>query len=190
MSLVEHIEIGARMSDEVAEPWRVEIRPEAQEDWAAVEAVTCAAFRQDAEATLVAKLRSCPDVLSLVAIAEGAVVGHVMFSPVTLPGVDAAPVIRGLAPVAVLPELQCHGIGTRLIAAGLDELRRKGIEVVVVLGHSTYYPRFGFRPGSAVGVRCKWGEDTDSFQVLELVPGAAGRCRGMVEYLPVFDDIP
>ena len=164
------------------------IRREAPSDWARVETVVRHAFGRPEEAQLVARLRTFDGVLSLVAIAEATVVGHVMFSPVTAGGVHASPAAYGLAPVAVAGDWQGRGVGSRLIDAGLQELRQARVGVIVVLGHPSYYPRFGFVAATPLGLRCKWGGEGGAFQVLELVPGAAATYRGMVEYLPAFNE--
>jgi putative acetyltransferase len=106
------------------------------------------------EADIVDALRSsCPEALSLVAIQDTHVVGHMLFTPVTI---DGASIVggMGLAPMAVLPEKQRLGIGSRLVRAGLEQLRHVGCPFVIVLGHPEYYPRFGFLPASRFGLSC------------------------------------
>jgi putative acetyltransferase len=165
------------------------IRHEAAAEWIAVDAVVRDAFGGDREATLVKGLRSSPDVLSLVAEVDRRVVGHAMFSTVTLPHNTASLRISALAPVSVVPGMQRRGIGMALIRSGLAELRRSGVGLVVVLGHPTYYGRFGFVPAAPFGIRCRWGGEDGAFQVLELVHGVASRCHGMVSYSPAFDEV-
>lgn len=162
------------------------IRPERPEDHAAVAALHERAFGQPAEAQLAAALRAAgAATLSLVAAQGGRVVGHVLFSPVTVTGGRGTWSAQGLGPVAVLPELQRGGIGAALVRAGLAECRAQGHAVVFVLGHVDYYPRFGFQPAAAAGLRWEHGHE-ESFFVAELVPGALGGRDGVVCYRPEF----
>jgi len=95
------------------------------------------AFGQPAEAELVGALRERGQItLSLVAVQEGRIVGHILFSPVTIESDNETYPAVGLEPMAVLPELQRQGIGSLLIKAGLEECRQVGHERVVVLGHA------------------------------------------------------
>src|SRR5262245_47500760 len=115
------------------------VRHESAADWEDVERVVRDAFGQATEAQLVTRLRSIPATLSLVDTVDNAVVGHVMFSPVTPHGRSAAVAAFGLAPVAVAGGWQRRGIGFRLITAGLEALRKSGAGLVVVLGDPSYY---------------------------------------------------
>jgi len=164
----------------------MQIRPERPEDHAAVAALHERAFGQPAEARLVEALRAAgAAIVSLVAEREGRVVGHVLFSPVTVRDGGREWGALGLGPVAVLPELQRGGIGSALVRAGLAECRALGHAVVLVLGHAAYYPRFGFRPAADAGLRWEHGHE-ESFFVAELAPGALCGRRGVVRYRPEF----
>jgi putative acetyltransferase len=163
----------------------MEIRREAAADFERVRAVVQEAFGRDDEALLVTRLRRSEGVLSLVAVEGGIVVGHAMFSPVTV-GRHAV-VARGLAPVAVAVAHQRRGVGTRLIEHGIAALRNEGVALVVVLGHPDYYARFGFVPAAPLGLHCKWGRQEGAFRVRELVAGSLTKVRGRVEYLATFD---
>jgi putative acetyltransferase len=140
------------------------------------------------EADLADALRVHVDpAISLVAEdeADGAIVGHILFSPVT-PG-DGSPIrIAGLAPMAVLPARQRGGIGSQLVSSGLAHCRERGFVAAVVLGHAAYYPRFGFRPASTFGLRCEYDVPDEVFMALELEPGALAGLSGTVRYHPVF----
>lgn len=169
----------------------VVIRAAAVADRAAVAAVLRAAFPSAAEAELVARLEADGDaVLALVAervraSAGGArgLVGHVLFSPVTVDGARDARGL-GLAPLAVLPAEQGRGIGARLVQAGLERCRaRSGF--VVVLGSPAYYGRFGFRRAAERHLGNEYGAGA-AFQVLELAPGAIPAAGGLVRYAPAF----
>ena len=162
------------------------IRPERDVDAAAIRAVTSAAFPTPAEATLVDALRrQQASVISLVAEDGDRVVGHILFSPVTLNGSDQA--MLGLAPMAVSPERQRQGIGTGLVRAGLDASRERGAAAVVVVGHPAFYPRFGFVPASRFSLRCEYDVPDDVFMAIELIPGVL-RTGGFVRYHPAFAD--
>jgi putative acetyltransferase len=167
---------------------RAVVRHESPGDWEQVERVVSDAFGRAAEAHLVARLRSENGTLSLVGTIDEVVVGHAMFSPVTPYRRPAAVAARGLAPVSVAPSWQRCGIGSRLIAAGLEQLRAAGTRLVVVLGDPSYYSRFGFVAAAPLGLTCKWGGEEGAFQVLELIEGSARMYQGLVEYAPVFDE--
>lgn len=151
------------------------IRPEdpTSADATAIRRLNEAAFPGQEEAALVDALRAAAaPLISLVAEEDGRILGHILFSPVTIEG-RAAGLWMGLAPMAVSPDRQRSGIGSALIEAGLDACRELGAEVVVVLGHlEYYYPRFGFLPASGFGVRSEYPNAGDAFMALELKPGA------------------
>ncbi|WP_050434105.1 GNAT family N-acetyltransferase [Chondromyces crocatus] len=165
----------------------VDLRPEHPGDAAAIRRVNERAFNTPAEADLVDALtRNGGVTLSLVASIDGQVVGHILFSPVTIEREGAHDEAIGLAPMAVLPEHQRRGIGDRLIREGLDRLRRAGHGAVVVLGHPAYYPRFGFEPASRFGLRWEIACPDEAFMALELRPGALVSHPGIVRYRPEF----
>jgi putative acetyltransferase len=162
------------------------IRPENVGDVAAVRAVHGAAFPTDAEARLVDRLRDGGQArVSLVAEVDGAVVGHILFSPVSVVTAAGDREGLGLAPLAVLPAHQRRGVGAALVRAGLEACRQQGCGFVVVLGHPEYYPRFGFRRADAVGLGNDYGADA-AFMVVELQPGALPAGGGAVKYGPEF----
>jgi len=163
------------------------VRPERPEDLGAIRAVNARAFARDAEADLVDALRAAGVALaSLVAEQAGVVVGHILFSPVTLETAAGEVAAVGLAPMAVLPALQRRGIGSQLVQEGLEVIRRQGHASVVVLGHPSYYPRFGFVPASRFGIRWELDCPDEAFFALELVPGALAGKRGVVRFRPEF----
>jgi len=162
------------------------IRDEEERDRPAVREIISAEFDTGAEADLVDALRDeASPCVSLVAEEDGVVVGHVMFSPVT---VDEHPEVKmmGLAPLAVLYEYRGRGIGSALIRAGLERCRELGALGVVVVGHPDYYPRFGFGPASRFGLRCEYNVPDGAFLALELVPGALAGKAGTVRYHAAF----
>lgn len=166
------------------------IRAETPEDYAAVREVNEEAFGGRGEADLVDALRkNARPYLSLVAELERRIVGHIFFSPVKIEAETDAPAAFGLAPMAVLPEFQKRGIGLKLVRTGLEECRRLGHQVVVVLGHPGYYPRFGFVPARQKGLRCEYPVPDEAFMVLELKEGALSGRAGLVRYNPEFGKV-
>ena len=166
------------------------LRPEGPADWDAIDAVHEQAFGRPGEAALVRALRrEAQPYLGLVAeqpIAGSAcrVVGHIAFSPVAIEG--GSPPALGLGPLAVEPGLQRAGIGSALVRAGLARSAELA-KIVVVLGHAAYYPRFGFRPASPLGLRYRSEVFDPSFFVLELAPGALAGISGWVRYSEAFE---
>ncbi len=165
------------------------VRPERPEDQSAVYQINSAAFENQAEAGLVDTLREVArPMISLVATAADQVVGHIMFSPVTLlehPGVQ----MMGLAPMAVAPAFQRHGIGSLLVRAGLKSCAELGAVGVVVLGHPEYYPRFGFSAASGFGLECEYEVPSEVFMAMELNSGALQGHTGTIRYHPAFLDL-
>jgi putative acetyltransferase len=162
------------------------IRPEQPGDIAGIRAVNLAAFETSTEADLVDALRvQAEPLISLVAADAEGLVGHILFSPVTLVGHPGLRVM-GLAPMAVAPTRQRQGIGSALVDAGLERCRRLGATAVVVLGHAEYYPRFGFTPGSRFGIGCEYDVPEDVFMVLELDRGALKGTSGTIRYHQAF----
>jgi putative acetyltransferase len=127
--------------------------------------------------------------LSLVAVHEGQVVGHILFSPVDIEREGARETAVGLGPMAVLPEYQRQGVGSRLVREGLDWLGRAGHGGIIVLGHPGYYPRFGFERASRFGLRWEVACPDEAFMALELRPGALGARPGIVRYRPEFSAV-
>jgi putative acetyltransferase len=146
------------------------------------------AFGQPDEARLVDALRArARPFVSLVAEADSAIAGHILFTPVTLDGFN--PLVLGLAPMAVNPDRQRNGVGTALIKAGLDACKSLGAAAVVVLGHTAYYPKFGFVPAARFGLRCEYDAPPEAFMALELQPGTLADAAGTVRYHPAFAEL-
>lgn len=165
------------------------IRSEKPQDYAAVHLVNEAAFETSAEANLVDILRKeAQPIISLVAEERSIVVGHILFSPVTLSDHPDYK-IMGLGPMAVLPEQQQKGIGAALIHSGLEECKRLAYGAVVVLGHTGYYPRYGFVPAVLYGITCEYDVPPEVFMVIELQPGYLQDVHGIVQYHPAFNTV-
>ena len=164
------------------------IRSEQVEDRQAVHAVNTEAFGREDEAELVDTLRrQAHPLISLVAEEDNAVVGHIMFTPVSLSDYHA--LLMGLAPMAVVPFRQRTGIGSALVRTGLGACKRLGAHAAFVLGHPQFYPRFGFSPAADFGIACEYNVPHEAFMVIELVPGALRAVSGTVSYHPAFRDV-
>ena len=152
----------------------IEIREEGPGDVAAIRDVNQLAFGQGQEGELVDALRANGGVLlSLVAISDSKIVGHILYSPIVV-----GPASQGaaLGPMAVHPDYQRQGIGSQLVTAGNRRLADAGSPFVIVLGHPEFDPRFGFTPASALGITCEWDVPDDVFMVLIL---DRAKCEGM-----------
>jgi putative acetyltransferase len=163
------------------------IRPETASDREAVFRVEADAFGRDDEARLVDLLSDNGKVLlSLVAELDGEMVGHILFTPMTIESPLGSHAAVCLGPLAVATAHQRQGIGAKLIEAGLAELRAVGHGAVFLQGHPSYYPRFGFRPAREFD--CHYEDDRDAFMALELYPGALDDVSGNVRYASEFDE--
>jgi putative acetyltransferase len=167
----------------------ITIRPENTEDYAAIREVTLLAFGQEKEAQLVEDLRRLSDFipeLSLVAVQGEQVVGHILFSPMVIETEKGAVPALSLAPLSVRPECQNQGVGSQLVREGLKRCRSLGHEVVVVVGHPDYYPRFGFSSARAKRLEATFEVPDEAFLVLELAPGALAGIAGVIKYPPPY----
>lgn len=172
------------MSDQIA------IRAATAADGDAIDAVIRGAFAgtefgHQGEAELVPMLEADGDVVtSLVAGRDDAIVGHLLFSRMDVEADGAALSAAGLAPVSVVPGLQGQGIGDALIRAGLDDLRGRGTQISFVLGHETYYPRFGYSPDLAARFASPFAGP--HFMAMMLDSGAEWPQGGRADYAPAF----
>ena len=165
----------------------VAIRLEQPVDLPAIRTVNLAAFAKAAEANLVDVLRANGKAtLSLVAVQDNQVVGHILFSPATMDSNDAHCRVLALGPMAVLPGRQGQGIGSLLVRAGLDHCKQAGVGCIVVLGHPTFYPRFGFKTASQFGIGCEYDVPAKYFMVAEFTDGALSSISGIARYEPEF----
>lgn len=165
----------------------VTIRAEDNGDRRAIDEVHRSAFKTADEAELVLSLRDGGFArTSLVADQDGAIVGHILFSRVSIVSRDQKWAAVSLAPMAVLPNHQRRGIGGLLVRRGLQVCREQGERIAVVLGHPTYYCQFGFSAERARPLASPFGGG-DAWMALELVPGALAGVAGQVEYSPPFD---
>jgi putative acetyltransferase len=168
----------------------ITIRAESPADAAGIHAVNEQAFGQPMEANLVDRLRkTCDTAVSLVADEDGLIVGHILFTPVVVEAGSGPVAGMGLAPMAVLPNRQRQGIGSGLVAEGVEILRSRQCPFVVVVGHPEYYPRFGFERASRHRLESQWdGIPDDAFMVLVLDPDAMSGVSGVARYRREFDE--
>lgn len=165
------------------------IRAETHGDEDAIARVNCAAFGGDEEAQLVERLRKDGLVIvSLVAVDDsGQIVGHILFSPVTIVTDTNERQIASLAPMAVVPSCQRQGIGVRLVEQGLQTCKQAGYRAVIVVGHPNYYPRFGFSSAFVARLDNPFGSG-DAFMGLELARGSLSDLEaGRIVYPRAFE---
>ena len=166
------------------------IRQETPGDESAIYLINEQAFGRVDEADLVDLLRANDKILlSLVAVVDGRITGHALFTSMTLKTATGSYPIVGLGPVAVLPDRQRQGVGSHLIETGLDLLRERGETAVLVLGHSSYYPRFGFVRASQFGIQSSYDVPDEAFMALELQDGVLNSRAGVAYYQPEFDGV-
>jgi predicted N-acetyltransferase YhbS/putative NADPH-quinone reductase len=170
----------------------IRIRSETNEDYARIADINDLAFGQKHEGVLVASLRKTRDFipeLSLVAEIRNDVVGHILFYPVMIRSGNREYKSLALAPMAVLPAYQRRGIGGRMVIEGLAMAKMLGHRSVIVLGHSGYYPRFGFQPAHRYHIRAPFDVPDDAYFAMELVEGELRDKAGVVIYPQEFTDV-
>jgi putative acetyltransferase len=166
------------------------IRKEKPEDIQRIRQINIKAFDTDGEADLVDALRdSRIPLISLVAEENGELVGHILFSPVTLDDNNSQISIAALAPVAIVPEYQKRGIGSHLVVEGLKCCQESGCEAVIVLGHARFYSRFGFVPSVNYGIKSEYDVPAEVFMIKELKDSALKGCSGIIKYHGAFSNL-
>lgn len=165
------------------------IRDEKEQDQVDIHALNASVFETASEANLVDALRlQAQPFISLVAEIDHSVVGHIMFTPVSLSGHPELK-IMGLAPMAVAAQHQRQGICYALVRAGLARCKELGYGAVVVLGHTDYYPRFGFSPAKRLNIGCEYDVPEDVFMIMELQPGYLQDASGTIQYHAAFSSV-
>ena len=161
------------------------VRDEQPWDREQVRRVNESAFGRCDEADLIDRLRAEGVILiSLVAELNSQIIGHILFSRMSIETARGAVAAVSLAPMAVLPNHQRREVGSCLVRRGLSELRDRGEAIVIVLGHKNYYPRFGFASETARHLVSPFPSDV--FMALELSDGALTNVRGAVKYPAAF----
>jgi len=167
------------------------IRPEQPAFVDAIADVHRQAFGRDAEADLYLQLRESEDFdakLSLMALYDGKLVGHVIFSPMTVDGAEGVHAYA-LGPIGVQPDYQGQQVGAALMYEGLEVCRRAKIDVIFLLGHADYYPRFGFVPARAHGFECTYDVPDEAWMMHTLNADVLDGVSGMVHFAPEFDAV-
>lgn len=165
------------------------IRTEVNKDIDGIHFINEQAFGRKSEADLVDNLRKKKAVtLSLIAEVEDQIVGHILFSPVKIEPDNSHFNAITLAPLAILPEFQRKGIGSQLIRTGIEECRLLGHDLVFVVGHPEYYPRFGFVQARAEGFNCEIEVPDEAWMVLEMDKKVPLQKNGTVYFRPEFKD--
>lgn len=168
------------------------LRQETKEDFQEVFEVNQIAFQQNNEARLVEALRKNPEVfipeLSILAIKNKKVVGHILFTKIKIKDLDGnTNESLGLAPIAVRPEFQNRGIGGKLIQKGFEVAKSLGFQSVIVLGHEHYYPKFGFLPAQNWKIKPPFEVSSNVFMAIELVKDGLKNISGTVMYPKEFE---
>ena len=185
---------GRFLAAEPEEPYRIAIRLEAPGDEPSVRVVEEAAFPGPEEADIVDRIRreEPPGWHSLVAVDEAQhMVGHLLLSPCPVVDDDGAPVAEVLAigPVAVLPDVQSRGVGSALMAAAMSLAIARAVPAVVLLGHPSYYPRFGFTPARELGLEPPAQAWPDEAWLARRLPAWTDDVRGTVHYPEAFEPL-
>lgn len=172
---------------------KILIRPETTADFVAIHELNKTAFGQDNEAKLVDLLRQSDAFipgLSLVAMLDNDIVGHILFTKIKIKG-EQGNIFNSLAlaPMAVQPTLQNRGIGGQLIRHGLKTAKALGYQSVIVLGHEHYYPKFGFVPAEKWQIKAPFDVPSNVFMGIELVKDGLKGISGTVEYPKEFEAV-
>ena len=168
----------------------IEIRAEKVEDFERIYDINLKAFGGNTESKLIAAIRDSNyfiPKLSLVAEIDSEIVGHILFSEISIQSQDQIHPILALAPMAVLPDYQNRGIGSALVRQGLEEVKRTKYHIIALIGHPEYYPRFGFEPARDHGLKLEFEVPDEAFMVLEIKQGALKNISGVVKYPEAFN---
>lgn len=158
------------MSEPISD--ELELRPAGPNDAVLIGRLLVDAFGRVDESRLVGTLRTRDDLLLEMVASDGMnILGHVLFSLATAGEGDAATRIAILAPLAVRPDLQRRGIGTKLVEAALKRLRAEDLDLAMVVGDPAYYTRFGFSPELGQALETPWLDAP--VMAMELREGAA-----------------
>lgn len=185
---------GGLSTSEATPPLAVSIRLEAPGDEAGVRAVELAAFAGPEEAAIVDRIREdAPDGWrSLVAVdADGRIVGHLLMTPCPVEDDDGTAVATVLAigPVAVQPAVQNLGVGSALMAAAMSLAVARAVPAIVLLGHPSYYPRFGFESARGTGLEPPATAWPDAAWMARLLPAWTDDMAGTVRYHEAFEPL-
>lgn len=168
----------------------ITVRSEIENDYFQIKRVNDSAFGQENESKLIESLRKLgafiPE-LSIVALKDNLIIGHILFFPVNINTGTSTYETLALAPMSVLPEYQNKGIGSKLVISGLEKSKGLGYKSVVVLGHPDFYPKFGFKPAVTWGIKSNYNVPDDVYMAIELEKGSL--IQGIVEYPHEYDNV-
>ena len=168
----------------------ITLRKETANDIPEIVMVNDRAFERKAEGKLVDTLRESdlyiPE-LSIVAEVDGQVIGHILLYPVNIHNEEKVHQSLTLAPMSVLPEYQKKSIGKLLVVYALQVAKDLGHGSVIVLGHPSYYPKFGFDNASKWNIKSPFPAPDGAFMAIELQPGSLDGVSGTVTFPPAFD---
>lgn len=169
------------------------IRTENPQDYEAIREINNEAFGMENEANLIEAIRNSTNFikeLSLVAETNTKeIIGHILFSKVTIETANGLIESLALAPMAVKLKFQNKGIGSSLVKEGLLRCKQLGYASVIVLGHPTFYPKFGFVPAVSKGIRAPFNVSDDVFMVYEVKEQALENIKGIVKYPDTFSNV-
>lgn len=170
----------------------ITLRKETKTDYAGIRRINDLAFGRKAESKLIDLLRKKEDFvpdLSILAEVNKQLVGHILFTPVKIESGSESFTTLCLAPMSVLPDYQQKSIGKLLVIQGLQTAKDLGYTSVVVLGHPSFYPKFGFQPASKWEINSPFPAPDEAFMAIELVTTSLENVKGKVEFPPEFDDL-
>lgn len=166
------------------------IRPETSSDYEAIARVVAAAFDDENVVRLVERIRESefyvPE-LSLVVEQDGAVVGHVMLSYVTLQRENDEKRVLILSPLAVQPDRQRSGVGRLLVRAGISGAEARNEPLIIVEGIPAYYPQFGFERARPHGIEPPHANIIDPAWMVMRLSHYDPSLRGQITYSQAFD---
>jgi len=171
---------------------RIVIEAETEGDYEQIARLHTIAFNGHGEARLVEKLRRTPIYireLSLVARYRNAIIGHVLFYPIKINTRRKKCDSLALAPISVIPSFQNRKVGSRLIKEGLEKAHKLGFKSVIVVGHSKYYPRFGFEKASKYGISAPFDARDNALFAIELEKDGLKDCSGTLEYPVEYSEV-
>lgn len=170
----------------------IKIRSEKKQDYNKITEINNLAFGQKNEGKLIENLRKTDNFiteLSLIAENDNEMIGHILFYPVIIKSENTKYKSLALAPMSVIPKYQRKGVGTKLVIEGLNIATKLGYESVIVLGHSEYYPKFGFKPASKWNIKAPFEVPDNVFLALELKANSLKDKSGIVEYPKEFNEV-
>lgn len=169
---------------------KILVRKAHENDYPEIFALLEEAFKDDEhseqnEAAIVANLKGAPDFIpefSLVALDHQMVIGYLLLTPVRIEDNSTSYPVLALAPVAVLPEWQQKGVGTLLMEHAHQKAMAANFDLIVVIGHASYYPRFGYREAKEFDISVPFDIPSQYVMIRELQAGAGQRIQGRVKY--------